>query len=227
MGDAAFEKFIDSMNEKIFKDKNFFFNRTTIEGVLINEDSYEYFVKWLVFEIFNGLKVVNRDNILFQIDALRKKKIDSLEGVIDSIDSLFSHEESSINLDRERKKFIINLKKEYVRLMEIEMDSIFTSAYQKMIAMRLIFKGKTETLVSMENKNLSFIDDGFVANIRSLQEKLAPLKFLTDKTSGWITRFINFSLNEIEKEQENSSFEVIFSRKFPEFHDIIQRLQSR
>ncbi len=229
MGDSSLEVFVGSFNEKVFRDMNVFFNSTTIEGVLINEASFRYFLKWLKYEVFHGLSIKDDRNVLYQLDAIKKRGVsmESFEDVGSAMNSLLCAEYSDLSLNDDQRKFVFSLKRKYVYFFVKELRDNFQNSYQAMIALRLIFKGKTETLVSMENKNLKYIDENFVNKVRSLQDKLSPLKYLQDKTSGWISRFINFSMDRIDKESKDSDFYSVFSMVFPDLHDIIRRLQSR
>lgn len=229
MGDSSFEGFVVSFNEKIFRDMNVFFNKTTIEGVLINEASFNYFLRWLIYEIFYGLSLIDNENILRQMDSIRRKGVNmnSFDEVVSAMNSLLCGEYSNVALNDDQNRFIISLKRRYVFFIAKELSDKFPNRYQAMVALRLIFRGKTETLVALDNENIKCIDQNFIRDVRLLQKKLFPLKFLQDKTSGWISRFINFSMDKIEKESKKTGFIATFSVVFPELHDIIRRLQSR
>jgi hypothetical protein len=224
MGDSSFEGFVGSFNEKIFRDMNVFFNKTTIEGVLINEASFNYFLRWLIYEIFYGLSLIDNENILRQMDGIRRKGVNmnSFDEVVSAMNSLLCGEYSNVALNDDQNRFIISLKRRYVFFIAKELSDKFPNRYQAMVALRLI-----ETLVALDNENIKCIDQNFIRDVRLLQKKLFPLKFLQDKTSGWISRFINFSMDKIEKESKKSGFIATFSVVFPELHDIIRRLQSR
>jgi hypothetical protein len=60
-----------------------------------------------------------------------------------------------------------------------------------------------------------------------LRSRLLPMAHLLSKTSGWVTRFLDYSIDEIEKLESSNKGDKIFSRKFPELYDILSRLQPR
>ena len=62
--------------------------------------------------------------------------------------------------------------------------------------------------------------------MKLLEEKTVRNKYL-DKTDGWTTSFINYAVEYVEQESltKNQPFGTIFKVYFPEFYDIIRRLQ--
>ena len=102
-----------------------------------------------------------------------------------------------------------------------------------LLALILLFNGKTETLISMENNKFNDIDNIFKDELKNLKELInKKAKFMNQmiasKTSGWATKFINYSLSEIElkltKEdikERNEEFRKIFKQNFEELFSII------
>ena len=109
--------------------------------------------------------------------------------------------------------------------------------------LRVIFNGKTSCLtdysffnLELHNKTLKNKNKltGKISRtskhakvIMHILEKVTVENSKIDKTDGWATKFINFSIEFIEKECSLSkkSFGSVFKIYFPELYDIIRRLQ--
>ncbi|SCB88104.1 Predicted ATP-dependent endonuclease of the OLD family, contains P-loop ATPase and TOPRIM domains [Kosakonia oryzendophytica] len=108
---------------------------------------------------------------------------------------------------------------------------------------RVIFNGKTDSLWDYSIFNLEVyanaIKTGSPVPEKLLRTSLKAKRLMAyieknsmknkslKKTDGWATSFINFALDFIEAQskRQKKSFNTIFKFYFPEFHDIIQRLQ--
>lgn len=87
---------------------------------------------------------------------------------------------------------------------------------------RLLFNGKTETLVSLENEKKVHLSEDFKDNVKIVEDNVEFLKYLfKSKTSGWTTSFLNFAIDEIDKRKGEKTFESVFKEKFEELHAII------
>lgn len=93
----------------------------------------------------------------------------------------------------------------------------------------MIFCGKTETLISKDNKNYQLvIDSSFRKEIADFQNEFKFFNYLIGKTSGWVTEFINFSISDIDKNSKNNrEFFEKFKLIFPELNEIIDKLRFR
>ncbi|MDT3295437.1 MULTISPECIES: retron Eco8 family effector endonuclease [Shewanella] len=109
--------------------------------------------------------------------------------------------------------------------------------------MRVIFNGKTKTLMSYKsfhpesykqliksgkeiNSNLLNTSKLAKAYMSALETSTISNKML-GKTDGWTTSFINFAIDQIEKECciTKQTFGSVFKLHFPELYDIIRMLQ--
>ncbi|MEI7239715.1 retron Eco8 family effector endonuclease [Pectobacterium brasiliense] len=108
---------------------------------------------------------------------------------------------------------------------------------------RVIFNGKTQTLVDYSSFNLEsykqHIKSGKALNdklkktskhakyLMALLEKSTIANKHLDKTDGWTTSFLNYSVEYIEDETKltDKAFGAVFRFYFPELYDIIRRLQ--
>ena len=95
---------------------------------------------------------------------------------------------------------------------------------------KVIFNGKTSIL----NKSRQLKDvlqnsttcEKSKKTICYIEEIFSKYNVDTGKTSGWVTSFINYSINYIEKEMsKKKNFDSLFELYFPELYGIIQRLQ--
>ncbi|HGG8898719.1 TPA: hypothetical protein ACJJXP_004757, partial [Enterobacter hormaechei subsp. xiangfangensis] len=95
--------------------------------------------------------------------------------------------------------------------------------------LRLIFSGKTETLVSIEMHykiDQKPIRQDILDYIKALKsENFSFMSSYIGKTSGWVTSFIDFSLNHysaLDKENVEKKFRLAF----PEISHIIDHASS-
>jgi len=89
---------------------------------------------------------------------------------------------------------------------------------------RLLFDGKMELLISYKNildKNNKNFQSKKILNL--LGKKLTK----QSKTSGWTTSFLNFAIDEIEKNRGNNSFRDEFKLYFEELYDIINSIENK
>ncbi|WP_314154451.1 retron Eco8 family effector endonuclease [Rouxiella badensis] len=98
--------------------------------------------------------------------------------------------------------------------------------------LRIIFNGKTEILtkygqIDALTGNPKSSKHTSARRLLKLTEKaFLPYGAKTDKTGGWVSKFLDFSISEIEKMPSTDSFEKKFNRYFPEFHSILNRLRT-
>lgn len=109
--------------------------------------------------------------------------------------------------------------------------------------LRVIFNGKTDTLVDYSSFNFESykqtLKNGKVLN-ENLKKTSKHAKYLMNtlekstifnkhlnKTDGWTTSFLNYSVEYVENEAKlhDNTFGSVFRFYFPELYDIIRRLQ--
>lgn len=85
--------------------------------------------------------------------------------------------------------------------------------------LKLMFKGKLYSQSSKNNKNVLAIKES-LTELTNIKEE--------DKTSGWITSFINYSIDDLRR-KSRSYDELVsnFIRHFPELNDIINKIYER
>lgn len=227
---------LDIINNHVLNYENKMILSTTVEGLLICESSIVLFVRWLRSVIVNDLYIKETTGNINVIISKKMKSVNLFvfEEVCAAMGSLLSpvfveHE----GVEQVNHDYIKKLKYTYLRHVRKEIIGAF-SKYQKrdfISFMRLIFGGKTDTLVSLKiQRKAHLLDADYILDIEKNVAKLSPLDYLFGKTSGWVTEFLDFSIDEIEKLEGAGSWSEknkIFARVFPELSDILKRLQPR
>ena len=123
-----------------------------------------------------------------------------------------------------KKSKLIKIKEciEYIK-------SNFPTEEEQLTLFLLIFNGKTNTLISMENKNYEIlVDNNFKDKIKQVKNKyLKGIDSLFSKTSGWATSFINFKLEKLIKNNSEKDIQNIFKDEFEELYDIIDYIKKK
>ncbi|MCK9477871.1 MAG: retron Eco8 family effector endonuclease [Candidatus Muirbacterium halophilum] len=198
--------FIKYVNDVFLAQENYILNKTTIEEVLINNDSFYLFKRWLIYEYQTNIyKSMNN-----KIPTIEKNKI------------IIAKTKNMKNF----KKFI---------------NTKFATKREVTTAFILVFSGKTETSITTSTKNYNKIDSNFIENINKIKETYLSnslnLGYLLGKTSGWVTSFLNFSINKIENNIEKKQFEnqidkdkefrIEFKKYFGELYDTISIIENK
>ena len=192
-----YSEFIQNINIYFLNKENYFLNKTTIEESLINKNSFFLFKRWIFFEF----------RIIIKQAYNSRTPKDIIEKTIK-------------NKVMEIKKF-----KKYI-------DINFTKQ-ERITAIILIFGGKTETSITTSTNNYNKLPQDFRDKIQKVKEdyiqskKSLNLGYLLGKTSGWATRFLNFSIDRIEKNRGETEFKNEFKKYFGELYDIITIIEKK
>ncbi len=227
-----YESFIKRLNANVLSAYKTKLTHTTIEGCLINKSNLSLFLDWLEFEITHYVNVGGSGDMSNKISSFQKKykKGKSLEYVFEN---LFSSNQIEGDLSKADLKFVNKLKKDHWNALKKEIDMHCDSDSEILQLFRLIFDGKTDSLVSVEieykkKQRQTKIDSDFLKFATDVKKnRLKKLEYLFGKTSGWATRFLNYSIDYIEEDIVNKSggylsFNTEFEKLFPELYDIIQ-----
>ena len=197
-----FNSLIDFTNKKVLKKSNIFVNRTTIEEVLINLESIKFLRQWLWTYL-----------IEMELDTERLREIPDIN----------IRNKAKRN---KKKKILKNIKK----IIEKE-KKYFLSDSEEVILFLLLFNGKTQTLISIKNKNFSKINCELKESILRIKEIISKnfpkIQELFGKTSGWTTKFLNFSIEKIDKNKGNNEFRDEFKKYFGELYAIITIIEDK
>lgn len=229
---TSFEKFdienlIRRINRVITKSDRLVIASNTIEGYLINENSRNMFIKWLIYMFKDTLTVGPKGDANINIDRYRIAYPNvNLNKCFKAIYNTYHLKSplspaNSIFCDLIKKEYIQNVAKKFFKCKVSKRDII--------IILRLSFEGKTDTLCSKDNKNyLGSIDIKIRDLVTILRSDIVDkLPFGGSKTGGWVTSFLNYSLEEISKESSSEvDFKMKFKRAFPELSSIINEISS-
>jgi hypothetical protein len=219
--------FINFANRNIFKSQNIRFNETTIEGVLINIESLRYFIDWVIYEVTNNLNVTPNSNVVAKVMGIQTKYI-STGDVKTAFSALFSTCSSNESIPKTLENFTKIVKIKYLKIIRDEIKNSGFSNQDIVMALKLTFGGKTNTLVKIENKKYQTIVSQemrrFVKKIK--EEYFANFTYGTSKTSGWASSFIDYTIERIEQESaaDEKKFYTKFAVVFPELDDIIKKV---
>ena len=94
---------------------------------------------------------------------------------------------------------------------------------------RLFFKGKTNSLHSTKNGSYQKnVCSKFQSDFKEFSAiRMAALSLLGNKTSGWVTLFLDFSIKRINSNsKDNQDFTKNFINTFPDLYGIIKTVSS-
>lgn len=200
--------------------KGYNFFKDTVEGSLICKGSKKIFEKWIVSLIYDKCYQAAK-NPSFDIKKLKSKNANYIE----SFNKLFTLDDRGFVSSGSDKIFLDDVKKRYLREIRKKIRS-FLDRDNEIILYRLIFEGKTDSLISIDNNSFNILD----VKVRDLVKQLRENDFKTlspymKKTSGWVTEFLDFSILEIEKLDYNY-FMPNFKLAFPELSYILEQASS-
>lgn len=219
--------FISYANRNIFKSQNIRFNETTIEGVLINNNSLTYFIDWIVEEFFCNTNIESSSNVVKKVKGVQSA-YNKNNDVEKAFKGLFSSCDRAESLPRPLEIFTKKIKIKYLKTIRDEIKNSGFSNQELVVALRLAFGGKSNTLVRIGNKKYnSLISQSMRSFVKNIKEKfLVNFTYETNKTSGWASSFIDYSIGKLEQESagDENKFYAQFSIVFPELDDIIKKV---
>lgn len=222
------DSFIERINNIITKSERIKVAPTTIEGYLINKNSFKIFIKWIIYEFYDNVSVGIKGDPNRVIDSWRAKNIDS-GNLTRCFNTLFNGSKVVHDISGENLIFIELVKLKYIKKVFSEIVKSKLSQEDKLILARVLFEGKSDTLCSKDNKNYTrFIDKSFRDLVTSVKESLIDkLPFGGSKTGGWVSKFLDFSIAELKQSSMNKSeLEYNFKSAFPELCSIIEEVSS-
>lgn len=229
--------FVKYINNTFLNYNNFFITKTTIEEVLINKESLHLFLAWLEVEYKESLQIQQLDKgDINKVIASMMTKYSTNSSIREIFTKIFSVENHYEGIIQKRQKlFAERIKKKNLILIKKAIKRFSIENQELLTLFLLVFNGKTETLISVENKNYNMLDSSYRSKLKDIQENhLYPLAHLFSKTSGWATKFLNFAIEEIDKtidEEDlnlrNLKFRKKFKLIFEEFYDIIAIIERK
>ncbi len=210
------------MNESVLLPNNFMLNSTTIEGSLININNIYLFNKWLVAEVINNVSVKQHNNVNKFISVYKGM---STRGVNISkiFNGLLCLDGVGVNITSKQERFVKFVKYKYLNEIKKELNKRCNDIEELLILYRLVFGGKTDTLISCSNASFNkHVDISYRKTVMDTKKKyLLVLDPIMGKTGGWVTRFIDFSIEYIESNCKDGDITEEFKYYFPEIYDIV------
>ncbi|WP_111638169.1 retron Eco8 family effector endonuclease [Marinomonas shanghaiensis] len=213
-------KIVTSKLNFIANKRGYNFLNDTIEGLLICNESKWIFERWIVSLVFGKCYQASKNP---RADIIKMKS--NSANYIESFNKLFTSQDRGFTCDGNDKLFLDNVKKKYLREVRNKIRSILNKE-NEVVFYRLIFEGKTDSLISIKNNSSDRLDEKILNLIKQLKENdLKVLSPYMKKTSGWVTEFLDFSILEIEKLDYNY-FMPNFKLAFPELSYILEQASS-
>ncbi len=224
--DFNLENLIELMNQNILLNSNRMLISTTVEGLLINIRSRRLISNWFTFLITTSFHVVDPVHMSRTLSVfIRKTSLNSPQSVLKAASYLLKPSNLTPSFSEQEQSFLTKLRRHYIRDTLRHIESNFSNENEFISALRLLFCGKTSSLISLENKNSTAIDAGYLQKVEDLRNQLAPLNYLFGKTNGWVTSFLDFAIMDLESSCTSKQFESNFQNYFPELYAILSRLQ--
>lgn len=199
---------------------------TTIEGSLINEQSLPYILSWIKDIILTEMVVINKNPEKFLNAMLAKHSLKS--DIVQLVRCLFSLSKDRERLSLKLERKLLQIKLTYITHLEKQIYIDFNGDKEIVLALRLAFGGKTETQYTLERLRKNGEAPAFLAKIKNYKNnELHFLESRMSKTSGWVTAFLNFTIQEIkEEETDDDKVRQKLSFIFPEIISIIEKASS-
>jgi predicted ATP-dependent endonuclease of OLD family len=219
----SLENFINYINKEVLLKNKYMLTTTTIEGSLINQHSISLFIMWIKSEVIHHLNIPNVHYKSRHISTAKSKLLSGNKTLLETMNKTFIISKDKPDLSVSEQAFIDKLRADYIDMLFTKVDALCDRDKDKVIIFRMLFEGKSNTLVSRHNdKYTTHFDDSFKEAFKEIRKDvLKPLSHLLGKTSGWVTLFLNFTIEHVEKAKGSNNFHKEFRKLFPEIYDII------
>lgn len=220
----------------ILSDENILLTQTTIEGALINKQSLPLFRKWICFIFMNELYMTNKIPC-FNIKAQKIKLDNNRTTVREAIESIFTSKKNNIEMSQQDRETTNKILKTHLYDISSKIKKFTNNDKNlELNIWRVIFDGKTDTLLSKDNaKYQDIMVPEFVTLIKEIRTlDLKAISPRMGKTGGWVTSFIDYSISqleskidsELEPKKKKNKLKNDFSIVFPELSAIVTNASS-
>lgn len=220
------EDMIFRINRLLLEKRRVKVSFTTTEGCLININSRNIFLRWLLEEFDKNVVVGTKGDPNKIIDKWRTTigKVD----VVRAFKAIYTGHTTSIEISPVNQDYAIEIKRLLLKHVAKEFYKCKISRELSINILRLAFEGKTDTLCSKDNKNYSFISNTIKDLVTILDDYvLRNIPTAGKKTSGWVTNFINYAVSYWRtKSQNDNEVRLKFRRAFQEISAIIDDVSS-
>ena len=219
---------INSINSVLVENEKIKIAPNTIEGYLINETSLDLFVSWLLEEFNSNVRVgpkgdpnivISRFKVIYSNDFDSIRCFNAIFGNYDLIKDLT--DDSLDFAEKIKRRYIRQVFKDFAR-MKLEKNEIVN-------ILRIAFEGKSDTLCSKENANYSKLIDQSARDLVQIVRSriISKLPCGSSKTGGWVTSFLNYTIQRIENESASMvEAKLTFQRAFPQLYGTIYEVTS-
>jgi len=193
--------------QRISKEIVFFKKRKYIASILIDYIRVHY---------FNG-KFEDLETSIGRNNSKKDEKIKIRNTILKQLKN------TSIPIEFSKK----NLKKITHKFNIEDKDTTDVISFFKNMGINIKFSEKQEKKLSMifELKDETFKEKILKKFIEKIEKLKIPNEF--KKTSGWTTEFLNFVIDEIEKNRGKNEFRDEFKKYFEELYDIITLIENK
>lgn len=200
----------------------------TIEGYLINNNSIRLFIRWLSLEFYKHVKVGPKGDPDIVIGIHRKRYPNGFD-VVRCFNAIFKDYPCESDISVENLKFVELVKRLYLKEILKEFQKCNVSLNDRVIVLRIAFEGKSDTLCSKDNNNYTKLIHQTIRDLVSIvKDRLVDkLPYGSSKTGGWVSSFLDFSINELRKSAKNED-ELVqkFKGTFPDLYSTIEEISS-
>jgi predicted ATP-dependent endonuclease of OLD family len=225
--------FIKRTNKITITHSQRYVTSTTIEGSLINEQSLNLFILWILSEFRGNTFIGGKGDCTKRAKGLFNAFIKN-NNAKSAYLGMHAQPKYEGVLSKELIQFSKKIKGIYIKIIikEIIKEMKIKKYTHKdlVIIFRLIFEGKTDTLISCSNQNYSHLSQDIRDSVNIFKDqylKNFPCNF--SKTGGWVTSFLNFSITYMdshEKKENGKRFLSQFKYYFPELYDIVEHVST-
>ncbi|EGQ9595575.1 AAA family ATPase [Vibrio parahaemolyticus] len=229
----GFDKFsmhlyIKSINEVLFE-HNSHLMESTIEGALITYNSLDLFEKWLRKKFLKDMSYsANNRHPSRMILAFTQQIVRGQKTHTDIFNQIIGLERTDCILSDSDILSLKKIARQHIKNCKKDLYNQVTSRNELLNILRVVFEGKSDTLLSRHNDKYSTIDVSFRDIVKKVRTHyFSTLSPIMGKTGGWVTEFLDFAIGEIESQSHsNQDFKRKFSFIFPELSDILNKVSS-
>jgi predicted ATP-dependent endonuclease of OLD family len=224
-----YQDFIKRVNTLTVAHSRRYVTSTTIEGSIINEKSLHLFVLWIVSEFKNNTFIGGKGDASKRTNGLLRA-FNSNSNVKSAYLGLFAQPRYIGDLSIRLIQFSKKIKRMYIKTIIVEIKAKKYATKELVTIFRLIFEGKTDTLISCANKNYDQLSKELRDSVDIFKNQyMKNFPCSCAKTGGWVTSFLNFSFKYMERKEltlDGENFTSQFKYYFPEVYDIVEHVST-
>ena len=225
----SLNRYVRAINE-ILSNDNITLTYTTIEGSLINENSLHLFERWICNYYLNKMSYSGENSQPSRMFASFKRDLSTgRKTCSELINNILAIDYIEVELSSSDLEFIKKLTLNHLKHCKKEIRRFTKSKNDMLNIYRLVFEGKTDTLLSrLNNDYTSVVHSDVVEIVKKFRTTyLYALNPIMGKTGGWVTEYLNFAIEEINSNSSDlNDFRRKFAFHFSELYAIISKVSS-